>query len=228
MSSTFRRLALITALSLSPLAISPVLADVLVVRSSGPSAGNYPPGRRLPDSTNVSLLANDSLTILSAGATRTLRGPGILNVTGPVRAGSLASAISQRTNRRSRIGAVRGREGERGLWDVDVTQPGTYCVRAGSRPSLWRGNANETASLSVNATLLEWPAGRAFLRWPDDVAVVDGSQYHFRLSDQPAPARIRIVTIPSLPIDPVDIGELLYRNGCQPQFEHLLASLPSA
>jgi len=228
MSSMFRRLALATALSFSPMAMSPLLADVLVVRSSGPSAGNYPPGRRLADSTNLALLANDTLTILSRGGTRTFRGPGTVNVTGPIRVGPLASAISERTNRRSRIGAVRGQEGERGLWDVNVTQPGTYCVRAGSRPSLWRANAREAASLSVNAARVDWPAGRAFLRWPEGVAVVNGAQYDLSLSSGPAPATIRIVTIPSLPADPVDIGELLYRNGCQPQFEHLLASLPPA
>lgn len=228
MSSVLQRLSLAAMAAFTPMFAAPASADVLVVRSSGPSAGSYPPGRRLPDSTNVTLSANDSLTVLGAGGTRTLRGPGTVNVTGPVRMSPLASAISARTNRRSRLGAVRGPEGERGLWDLDATRAGTFCIRAGSRPTLWRGPGRERATLRINSTNVEWPAGRASIPWPEAVPLVHGSQYNVSLSTLPAPARLRIVTVQNLPVDPVDIGELLYRNGCQPQFEQLIASLSPA
>ncbi len=227
MFPVLRRLALAALAGLVPISATPALADVLVIRSAGPSAGSYPPGRRLADSSRVTLSADDSLVILGAGGTRTLRGPGNVAVSGPARISPLANAISARTNRRSRLGGVRGPEGEPGLWDVDVTRAGTFCVEANRRPVLWRGEAREPATLTINSTTIEWPAGRFSVPWPEAVPLVDGSQYEVGLSTRPAPARLRIVTVPVLPVDPVDIGELLYRNGCQPQFEQLIASLPS-
>ena len=54
----------------------PAFSKALVVRSAGPSAKTYPPGKALPDSAKISLQPGDSLTVLGPGSKRTLRGPG--------------------------------------------------------------------------------------------------------------------------------------------------------
>ncbi|MDQ4088435.1 MAG: hypothetical protein M3177_10575, partial [Pseudomonadota bacterium] len=51
-------------------------ANVLVVRSSGPSTKSYPPGRSLPDNARIQLQAGDTVVLLSSAGTRTFRGPG--------------------------------------------------------------------------------------------------------------------------------------------------------
>ena len=60
------------------LAIVPgaVLAKAVVVRSVGPSAKAYPPGKALPDSAKIALQPGDSVTIVGGNSARTLRGPG--------------------------------------------------------------------------------------------------------------------------------------------------------
>ncbi|MEO7178433.1 MAG: hypothetical protein ABIW83_06285, partial [Allosphingosinicella sp.] len=55
---------------------SAATADILVVRSSGPSAKSFPPGRRLPESARISLKTSDQLIVLDGRGTRIIRGPG--------------------------------------------------------------------------------------------------------------------------------------------------------
>src|SRR5205085_12101087 len=57
-------------------AAAPAAANVLVVRSTGPSAASYRAGQSLADNQRITLRAGDQLTILANGGTRTFRGPG--------------------------------------------------------------------------------------------------------------------------------------------------------
>src|ERR1044072_4364883 len=61
-------------------------ANVLVVRSAGPSARPYPAGRSLADNARITLQAGDSLVILGPTGTRTFRGPGTFSPSAAVQA----------------------------------------------------------------------------------------------------------------------------------------------
>ena len=71
--SGLARLALVTLLVTGA---ATAAANVLVVRSSGPSAKGYPPGKSLPDNARIALRSGDTLVVLSGSGTRTFRGPG--------------------------------------------------------------------------------------------------------------------------------------------------------
>ena len=94
------------------------VANVVVVKSLGPSAKAYPPGKTLPQSAKITLQGGDVVTILGPNAAQTLRGPGNFDA-GQI---SLASAASQR----GRFGALRAAEVAHNpsVWDVDVSQSG--------------------------------------------------------------------------------------------------------
>src|SRR5438105_1007731 len=52
------------------------VANVVVVKSLGPSAKAYPPGKTLPESAKISLQGGDVVTVLGPASAQTLRGPG--------------------------------------------------------------------------------------------------------------------------------------------------------
>ena len=68
------------------------LANVVVVKSLGPSAKAYPVGKTIPANAKITLQGGDVVTVLGPSAAKTLRGPGNFD-TGSV---SLASAAGQR------------------------------------------------------------------------------------------------------------------------------------
>ena len=49
---------------------------VVVVRSLGPSAKAYPPGKTLPETAKIALQGGDVVTVIGPGSAKTLRGPG--------------------------------------------------------------------------------------------------------------------------------------------------------
>ena len=75
------------------------MAAVVVVRSLGPSAKAYPPGKTLPETAKITLQGGDVVTVLGPGSAQTLRGPGNFDA----KQMSLASAAGQR----GRFGALR-------------------------------------------------------------------------------------------------------------------------
>ena len=64
---------LLAAASAALLVSTSATAAVLVVRSSGPSAGAYPPGKALSDTHKLNLKANDTIVLLDSRGTRTLQ-----------------------------------------------------------------------------------------------------------------------------------------------------------
>ena len=135
-------------------------AQSIVVRSTGPSAGQYPRGQRLAPGATVSLKAADIVTILDRAGTRVLRGPGTFRLDGAVvRDNGVAARLSRSLvngslGRTLRAGAVRGlqRPGAAGaslaetIWLADVDQGGAVCVPRDSSVFLWRGNAGSARS----------------------------------------------------------------------------------
>lgn len=90
------------------------LAQAIVVRSTGPSAAEYPQGRKLPANAAVTLRARATGSRCSHGAgTRVLSGPGSFALNGAINrdetAGSALASLTVRTpGARVRTGAVRG------------------------------------------------------------------------------------------------------------------------
>lgn len=204
-------------------------ANVLVVRSSGPSARAYPAGRSLPDNARIELRAGDTVIILAGGGTRTFRGPGTFTPTG-----AQGVRTSDAGSRRARIGAVRSAGiVPRGptIWHVDVTQSGNFCLAGTTNVMLWRPDASAPVRLTVAGPggaprTVPWPAGQPTRSWPRGAALANGATYSFSQPDVAVPTRItfRILTTPLNDVQ--GVAEALIANGCEGQLDVLVESQP--
>ncbi|HEX8241568.1 MAG TPA: hypothetical protein VF574_17660 [Allosphingosinicella sp.] len=208
------------------LSASAAAADILVVRSSGPSAKSFPAGRRLPETARISLKASDQLIVLDGRGTRIIRGPGTFTAgaPGPGRIASAAPAVQ----RRARIGAVRGVEtGELrppSLWHVDVARSSNVCVADSSKVTLWRVDAARPITLDIGGPggrtkRLSWQPGSTTLAWPSDLPVADGAEYRLSWAGARAPTTLRFRTVPARPAGLEDMAQILIRNQCDAQLD---------
>lgn len=208
---------------------SAVAAKVVIVRSVGPSAKAYPPGKALPETASIELDSGDSVTLLGPSASRTLRGPGTFIASTAGR-----SSLAMAAGRRSRFGAMRSGEitGKPGLWDVDVTQSGKLCIAEPAKLKLWRPNADTSASLTVRsgttAHVVEFPAGHSTVPWPAPLAPADGGQYQLELAESGDVSRISLTMVSATPSDRVAAAELLIARGCQNQLDLLIETADKA
>lgn len=209
-------------------------ANVLVVRSSGPSAKSYPPGRSLPDNARITLRGGDTLVILDSRGTRTFRGPGTFTPASGAQAG--AQTVPGSDGRRARIGAVRSAglvpASPTTIWDVDVTQSGTACLAGTSDVRLWRPDSTQPATLTIAGPggtphTVEWPAGTASLAWPSALPIADGAEYRLSLSGSPVPVTILVKTLSAPPADLQAVAETLIANDCPEQLDLLVATAPA-
>src|SRR3954466_4246943 len=141
------------------------VASVVVVKSLGPSAKAYPPGKTLPESAKITLQGGDVLTVLGPASAQTMRGPGNFDA----KQVTLASAAGQR----GRFGALRAAEVAHNpsIWDIDVSQSGKICVADASKVQLWRPESETAATVQIHsadgsAQDLSWAAGSALTAWP--------------------------------------------------------------
>jgi hypothetical protein len=208
-------------------------ADILVVRSTGPSAKSFPPGKRLPENALLTLKASDQLVVLDGRGTRTLRGPGTFTA-GAASAGRVASAAPV-MQRRARIGAVRG-PGDGALrppsiWHADVTRSANVCVAQSGALTLWRAEAAAPLTLSVSrvgggpARQLSWEAGASTLPWPPDLVLADGAQYRLSWPGAAAPTTLTFRTLPQKPAGLEDMASSLIRNECAAQLDLLIETV---
>ncbi|HEX8063637.1 MAG TPA: hypothetical protein VF535_10515 [Allosphingosinicella sp.] len=202
-----------------------LLATPLVVRSAGPSAKAYPPGRAVGENTPVILKAGDVVTVLAPSGARTLRGPGTFKVAG----GGSAPAF----NARSRFSAMRGPEvpPSPGLWDVDVSKSGNVCLADAGQVILWRPAAAGEATLQVTPAAgaghpVAWPAGRLVQRWPQQLPIADGAEYSLKWAGAGEPVRLRFKTLAAVGDDPTTLAKALIDKGCDAQLDLLLKSAP--
>ena len=204
-------------------------ANVLVVRSVGPSARSYPAGRSLPDSTPIALRSGDTVVILGPRGTRTFRGPGTFNPSADVRSGGRSG-----DNSRARTGGVRGgpaMAGNRPATVWDTAQSGTVCVADPVGVRLWRSNWGRTETLAITPPggrpqTLRWRADSSVLDWPASVPLADGAEYELRRSRTPGVARIRLKRIDSRPQDAQSLAEALIRNDCRAQLDLMVDTHP--
>ena len=195
---------------------------VLVVKSVGPSAKSYPPGKALPDTANIALRPGDSVTLLGSNSARTLRGPGTFSASGG------GSSPSSAVGRRSRFGAMRSGEisAKPSLWDIDVTRNGKTCIADAAKLKLWRPNAETDATLNVrggsSAQDVNFPAGHASVPWPVKLPVADGGEYQLEWDGSGEPSKVSFVIVKSPSDDLVDAAQILIDKGCQHQLDLLV------
>ena len=202
------------------------LGSVVIVRSLGPSAKSYPPGKTLPESAKITLQGGDVVTVLGPSKAQTLRGPGNFN-TSTV---SLASAAAKR----GRFGALRTGEIAKNpsVWDIDATQSGKVCVSSGGKVKLWRPDSASEATVNVRngsgaVQSLKWTAGNASVDWPAAMPLVDGD-YQIEWMDTGEKSDVTLVQVAGSPEDLVGAAQLLIQNGCQNQLDVLVDSASKA
>lgn len=228
-NKAYRRIA---AAVLLAAAAMPAAASVLVVRSTGPSAAAYPPGRSLPDNARLALRAGDTVIVLGAGGTRSFRGPGTFSPGAAIQAGGPALAAAD--GRRARIGAVRSAgivpHGPT-IWHVDVTQSGTFCLSRANHVMLWRPDATLPTTLTITGAAgpprtLRWAAGQTTLAWPAALPIANGSSFNIAQSNVAVPTQVTFRTLAREPADLAGVASALIANGCQNQLDILVESQP--
>lgn len=218
-------------------AAGPALAAPLVVRASGPSVAAFKPGQRLPEAAPLVLRAGDKVTILDARGTRDFVGPGSFNLAAASAAATptaYADLLTQKPQRRARIGAVRGSAGAAdakrvppGIWALDTGSSGTVCALDPTQISLWRANPADAARLTITrvgdnqAATVPFGAGEAVARWPATLAARSGDRV--RIAGGPAPQNLELRTLPAAPAAIDDLGAALLEQGCTSQFDRLVA-----
>jgi hypothetical protein len=204
-------------------------ATALVVRSSGPSATSYKPGKALPDNAKVALRPGDMLTVLATDSTRTFRGPGTFALAGG--GGANPAALAGRRGRFSALRTAGIIPRSPTLWHIDVAQNGRMCLADRNNVMLWRANATRAAMLTINQAgskqNTQWAAGQATLAWPSGVPIVPGAEYQLSLADG-APTRMTFVTLPNVPTDLTSVARALIEQKCDNQLELLIQTVPEA
>lgn len=221
------KLWLVGAATAVALGSTAAIANVVVVRSLGPSAKAYPPGKTLPESAKINLQGGDVVTVLGPSSAQTLRGPGLF----PAGQIALASAASQR----GRFGALRAAEIAKNpsIWDIDVTQSGKICVANAGKLQLWRPDTDDSVKVTIRsadgkAEDATWAAGNASATWPSALPVKTGAEYQIEWPDSGDKSSVTFVTVPSSPPDLVGAAQMLIQNGCQNQLDLLVESASKA
>jgi hypothetical protein len=203
------------------------VANVVVVKSLGPSAKAYPPGRMLPETAKISLQGGDVLTVIGPASAQTLRGPGNFDA----KQVALASAAGQR----GRFGALRAAEVAHNpsIWDVDVSQSGKICVTDASRLQLWRPDSETAVTIELRSAggkteQLSWAAGKALTAWPAALPINNGASYQVEWPDTGEKSSLDFVTVPGAPGDLVGAAQVLLEHGCQKQLDLLVESASKA
>ena len=209
-----------TAVALSSTA---AVASVVVVRSLGPSAKAYPPGKTLADSASISLKGGDVVTLLGPSSAQTLRGPGNFNA----KSVTLASA----SGKRGRFGALRTADVVRNpsIWDLDVTQSGKMCVTKANKLKLWRPDAQAAAKVNIRSAdgktqTIDWAPGKTSAAWPAALPIANSAEYQIEWPSSGEKSSVQFVTVANTPADMVGAAQVLIEHGCQNQLELLVES----
>lgn len=207
----------------------------VVVKASGPSAGQYPVGKKLDDSASISLRAGDSVTVLTANGTKVITGPGqfTVGVRGESKRSTFAVLTRQAATRQVRTGAVRSGSSTAAptnpsLWNMDVTQPGKFCLAETARVSFWRPETAEERIYVLGSgesdylVQLKFPAGAAQASLTAAQLPLDSNR-NYRLSSEAggAPRPVEFVVLEAVPDAADALGALLAEKGCTTQLAML-------
>jgi len=220
----------------------------VVVKSSGPSAGDYPVGRAVDDDATITLRAGDRITILTDDGTRVMQEPGTFRVgEGATQTRARFSNLKRtRAARRVRTGAVRGAEETPGrdpdLWFVNLSVAGNICLLDLERVRLWRPDAEAAQTYRILDMSSDKDLEVAFVQSvsvraldPGAMRLREGADYAiFAPSQEDGGARpkveVRFVTLdPEADYSsPARLAAALHENGCDQQFALLADTLEGA
>jgi hypothetical protein len=213
-------------------AASAAAADILVVRSIGPSSASYPPGKRLPDNARLTLKAADQLMLLDGRGTRMLHGPGTFAAGAAPQQVASAQPVAQR---RARIGAVRGVEAgplrPPSLWHADIGQDETFCLADPPAITLWRRDTAAALPLTVTrlsdgaARKIVFEAGASTAAWPADLPPGDGARFRLSRPDAAQPTQIAFRALGGTPSALQDLASGLIAAGCKAQLDLLVETV---
>lgn len=222
--------------SAGALAPATVMAGV-VVSASGPSAANFPVGKKIGDSERIVLRAGDTLTVLDANGTRVLRGAGTYSLdqqSGPSQRGTFAALTQRRTASQVRTGAVRGPDdpvAPPSLWYIDVGHPGTVCVVGADRVRLWRAATQGDATFSLRAVgggashSVTFADGDTLAPWDTAVLpITDGASFALTGPDGAGDGTLTFAVLDSASEDPEALAQQLINKGCVQQLGLLTAA----
>jgi hypothetical protein len=233
-----RTIAAALALGAAGLVATAAQAGV-VIASSGPSAAQFPKGKKLADTDRITLKDGDSVTVLDSSGTRVLSGAGTYRVggRGDDKRSTFAVLTRQRAAQRVRTGAVRagttsGPIMSPNLWYVDVSKSGKVCVADPTAVQLWRpgteGNstyevANEHSPTHVHVTFEE---GATTAAWnAEQMPLTDGALYAISGPGGSPKSEVTVTLLGSAPDDPEALADTLMEKGCQAQLDLLAATL---
>jgi hypothetical protein len=197
-------------------------ANVVVVKSLGPSAKSYPPGKMLPETAKINLQGGDVVTVIGPSSAQTLRGPGNFD--------AKQVALSAAASQRGRFGALRAAEvgSNPGIWDIDASTGGKVCVADASKLKVWRPDVEAPISVQIRsadgqAQTLSWAAGEALTAWPSGLPLKNGASYSLEWPDGGDTSKLQVVSV-APPADLVAAAQVLLANGCQKQLDLLVDS----
>lgn len=227
------------ALCAALLTAAPALAESLVVRASGPSAGGFSPGKKLADGQSITLKAGDTLTLLDGRGTRTLKGPGVFgtgaSATGGAGSPRIASFLGTRDNRRARTGAVRSGTGSvqpksPNLWYVDASQSANVCVPDASAVKLWRPVSADAMTVSISGSggkaEIAFAAGESLVDWPvAEAPVTEGATYMLNGAGMTKPSAIKFTVLSPDAAGLESTASTLIERGCDAQLDLLIETV---
>jgi len=214
-------------------------AATIVVRSNGPSAASYPPGKPLT-AGQITLKAGDSVTVLDAKGTRVLKGPGNVAVSGSGAAtvNGIAALIADTGVRQTRTGATRGNGDGKphptNVWMVDASHGGPFCVANAERLSVWRPDNAKAGKLAITrvsdgkTATLNFLAGESIRAWPAEILPVgNGAKFRLDLGTEKVAPTLVARVLPAAPASLDEVASTLVEKGCDGQID-LLVDLTAA
>jgi hypothetical protein len=210
-------------------------AELVVVEARGVALH---PGQVIDDTEPLVLREGQRVTLITAnGNTLKLHGPYDQSpadggVGGNNLAQAFAALVVQKQIRTSDVGVVRAGTGEAKLpepWLIDVTRPGSRCVREGDRVVFWRPDAVPSVNVTVSPLdrswrlSTTWPSGAERLTMPQDLPMQVRTTFLVDLGQ--SQVAVTLNTIPGAArTDPMRAAWMI-EKGCQAQAEALLQAL---
>ena len=217
---------------------SAALAETIVVKSAGPSARSYPPGKSIPDSSKLALKAGDSVTILDGRGTRIFKGPGVFATTASTATDSSFSALLRNTGTRQvRTGAVRGvglavQTRPASVWLVDTSKSGTVCVAGTDSVSLWMPPHEAAATLTITrqadgkSVPVAMRALQSVKAWPlSDLPIKGGDQFKISGNGLANASLVRFAVLGPNPQGLESTASALIKAGCNAQLDLLIETV---
>lgn len=230
------------ALTGAALTVSGAALAGVVVRSSGPSASQYPVGTKLDDDATITLREDDVITVLTGEGTRIIQGPGRYRVGDRPQVASdrFAALTRKRAASRVRTGAVRtGVEDEPAtnpsLWYVDITRSGTICLYDLGTVRLWRPGTEGATTYSI---AVEDGDAQVDVTFDDTVMIAaldpvrmpihESATYSISGPDGAISAQVDFALLSEDYERPDMLAEALIDKGCTVQLEALATTLEAS